>query len=723
MKDAYINNTAAELGLREAQVAAVVQLISEGGTVPFIARYRKEMTGNLDELQIIAVRDRIEEIQVLEKRRAAILDSLAERELLTPELQKQIEAAGKLNLLEDIYLPYRPKRKTRASTAKEKGLEPLAELIMSFESSDPEQDAGAYIDNDKGVENIADALAGASDIIAEAAAENSQIRGELRDLFENRSGLSSSVVKKKIEEAEKYRDYFDYTEGLSRVPAHRFLAVMRGANEGFLRWHIQPDREEAFGRAEGLIFRKRIFCSTDKGTLCSEKCGVFIVSAIEDAYDRLISPSLETEMKNVAKRNADLTAIEVFAENVRNLLLASPLGGKRMIAVDPGLRTGCKIVALSAEGDLLEDGVIYPLQPQNKKDQAAGILRKLADKYSIEVVAVGNGTGGREADAFVREVFPSGIQIESVNESGASVYSASETARREFPDKDVTVRGAVSIGRRLMDPLAELVKIEPKSIGVGQYQHDVDQKQLKKSLDDVVVSCVNSVGVELNTASRELLSYVSGLSLGTADKLLKSREKSPFTSIEQLHKVAGVGDKVFQQAAGFLRITGGDNPLDRGAVHPESYHIVERMAGDAGASVSELIEKPELIGSIKAEDYVDENAGLPTVNDIIMELKKPGRDPRPEYTSFSFTDGVNEISDLTENMVLNGIVTNVTAFGAFVDLGVHQDGLVHISEISNTFVKDPADVLKVNQKVKVMVLTVDVKRKRISLSMKDVPSD
>lgn len=719
MNEQYIKSTAAELGLREAQVAAVVQLISEGSTVPFIARYRKEMTGNLDELKIIDVRDRIEEIQVLEKRRAAILTSLEERELLTPELMKQIESAAKLNLLEDVYLPYRPKRKTRATSAREKGLGPLADLVLSFESNDPGFDAESFIDQEKGVSDVDAALAGASDIIAETAAENPEIRGELRRLFENRADLSSSVIKKKKEEAEKYRDYFEYTERLARVPAHRYLAVMRGVAEGFLRWHIQPDREQALGCAEGLVFRKRVLAG-ESNALCSESCGKFIVTAVEDAYDRLISPSLETEMKNSAKKSADLTAIEIFAENVRNLLLASPLGGKRMIAVDPGLRTGCKIVVLSAAGDLLEDGVIYPLQPRNQKDQAAALLKRLAEKYSVEAVAVGNGTGGRESEAFVREVFPSGMLIESVNESGASVYSASATARREFPDKDVTVRGAVSIGRRLMDPLAELVKIEPKSIGVGQYQHDVDQKQLKKSLDDVVVSCVNSVGVELNTASCELLSYVSGLSLKTAEKLLKKRESAPFTDIQQLRKIAGVGDKVFQQSAGFLRISDGDNPLDRGAVHPESYPIVEKMASDAGVSVEELTSRPELIDAITAKDYVDENAGLLTVNDIIAELKKPGRDPRPEYTSFSFADGVSEITDLEEDMILGGIVTNVTAFGAFVDIGVHQDGLVHISEISDTFVKDPADVLKVNQKVRVKVLAVDVKRRRISLSIRGV---
>ena len=714
MNNAYIIETAAELGLRDRQVQAVADLLAEGATVPFISRYRKEMTGNLDEVQIIAIRDRMEEIEALEKRRESILNSLKERELLTPELEKAVRDAKSLNVLEDVYLPHRPKRKTRASAAKERGLQPLADLILSFKCNDPAAEAEKYVDAEKDVGSAEAALTGASDIIAESVSENAAIRGELRQLFERRADLSSTVIKKKAAEAEKYKDYFDYSEPLTRVPSHRFLAVMRGADEGFLKWHIHPDKEDAVHLIDDIVFN-----SPDaKG--CSHANGEFVEKAVDDAWERLISSSLETEFKNAVKKEADLTAIGVFAGNVRNLLLEPPLGRKRMLAVDPGLRTGCKIVVLSPEGDLLEDGVIYPLPPHNKETEAASILKKLADKYEVEAVAVGNGTGGREAEAFVKRVFSSDMIVEPVNESGASIYSASATARREFPDKDVTVRGAVSIGRRLMDPLAELVKIEPKSIGVGQYQHDVDQKLLKKSLDDVVVSCVNSVGVELNTASRELLSYVSGLSTATVGKLVKQREKKPFSDLSQILNVAGVGDKVFQQAAGFLRITDGDNPLDSGAVHPESYGIVEAMAKGAGVSVAELAGNTGLAGKLQPPDYVTETAGLPTVTDIIEELKKPGRDPRPEFQSFSFDDGVNTMSDLSENMILNGIVTNVTAFGAFVDIGVHQDGLVHISAIANHFVKDPADELKVNQKVVVKVMAVDEKRKRISLSMKDV---
>lgn len=714
MNNAYIKETAAELGLRDQQVQAVADLLADGATVPFISRYRKEMTGNLDEVQIISIRDRMEEIEALEKRRESILSSLKERELLTPELEKAVKDAVSLNVLEDIYLPHRPKRKTRASVAKEKGLQSLADLIISFKCPDPDAEAEHYIDTEKGVVSADEALAGASDIIAEAVSENAEIRGELRQLFVHRAELSATVIKKKADEAEKYKDYFDYSEPLSRVPSHRFLAVMRGADEGFLKWHINPDKEDAVHLIDDIVF------NSPDAKLCSPANGEFIEKAVDDSWDRLISPSLETEFKNAAKKEADLTAIDVFAGNVRNLLLEPPLGRKCMLAVDPGLRTGCKIVVLSPEGDLLEDGVIYPLAPHNKETEAASILKKLAEKHGVEAVAVGNGTGGREAEAFVKQVFSSDMIVEPVNESGASIYSASAAARREFPDKDVTVRGAVSIGRRLMDPLAELVKIEPKSIGVGQYQHDVDQKLLKKSLDDVVVSCVNSVGVELNTASRELLSYVSGLSTATAGKLVKQREKKPFTDISHILNVAGVGEKVFQQAAGFLRITGGDNPLDAGAVHPESYGIVEAMAAGSGVSVAELAGNSELAGKLDPQDYITETAGLPTVIDIIEELKRPGRDPRPEFQSFSFDDGVNTMADLTENMVLNGIVTNVTAFGAFVDIGVHQDGLVHISAIANHFVKDPADELKVNQKVVVKVMSVDAARKRISLSMKDI---
>ncbi len=708
----YIKETAEALGIRERQVEAVAALFADGATVPFIARYRKEATGNLDETQIIAIRDMLEEIEALEKRRASILESLAERELLTPELEKKIKSAETLNALEDIYLPYRPKRKTRATAARERGLQPLADIIMSFKCREPGKEALKYIDPEKGVESAEDAVAGASDIIAETVSEDAAVRGELRILFERNAELSSAVVKKKAEEAVKYKDYFEYSELLSRVPSHRFLAVMRGTAEGFLKCHILPSKDAAVGLIERAVF------GAPGGKSCPRASRDIISAALDDAWDRLLSPSLETEFRNAAKKEADIKAIEVFAENARNLLLEPPLGRKRLLAVDPGLRTGCKIVVLSAEGDLLKDGVIYPLPPHNKEAEASAILKKLAAEFKVEAVAVGNGTGGREAEAFVRSVFPSGVIIESVNESGASIYSASDTARREFPDKDVTVRGAVSIGRRLMDPLAELVKIDPKSIGVGQYQHDVDQKLLKKSLDDAVISCVNSVGVELNTASRELLSYVSGLSTATADKLLKQREKKPFSDLQQVLDVPGIGEKVFQQAAGFLRITGGSNPLDAGAVHPESYGIVAAMAKDSGVTVAEIVSNRQLIDRLNPADYVTETAGLPTINDILDELRRPGRDPRPEFQSFSFDEGVSSIEDLAENMVLDGIVTNVTAFGAFVDIGVHQDGLVHISEIADHFVKDPADILKVKQKVRVRVVSVDIKRRRISLSMK-----
>ncbi len=711
MNNAYIKEIAAELGFAERQVEAVVKLLEDGSTVPFISRYRKEMTGKLNEVEIISIRGRIEEVEALEKRRKAILDSIIERGLLNPDLERSVKGAKTLAVLEDVYLPYRPKRKTRASEAKQKGLQPLADLIMDFKCKEPLSEAAKYVDADKGVNSPEEAIAGASDIIAEYISEDAKIRGELRRLFQRRAVLSASVIKRKADEAEKYKDYFDYSEPLSRVPSHRFLAVMRGADEGFLRWHILPPEEDALKAVSRIIF------GAPKARDCAKAGRDLLEAAIEDSWERLISPSLETEFKNAAKNEADIKAINVFAENVRNLLLEPPLGRKRVLAVDPGLRTGCKIVVLSAEGSLLEDGVIYPLPPHNKEAEAEAILKKLDQKYGIEAFAVGSGTGGREAESFVRRVFPSGL-VARVNESGASIYSASDVARREFPDKDVTVRGAVSIGRRLMDPLAELVKIEPKSIGVGQYQHDVNQKLLKKSLDDVVISCVNSVGVDLNTASHELLSYVSGLSSSIADKLVKQRDKRAFTNLNQLLELSGVGEKLFQQAAGFLRIKDGDNPLDAGAVHPESYGIVEKMAKSSGVAAAELAGNPELAGRLKPEDFVTETAGLPTINDIIEELKKPGRDPRSDFEIFSFEDDVNSISDLSEGMILNGIVTNVTAFGAFVDIGVHQDGLVHISEIADHFVSDPADLLRVNQRVRVRVISVDQKRGRISLTMR-----
>ncbi len=718
MDDRYFKQASADTGVPVRGVIAVAGLLEEGATVPFIARYRKEATGNLDEVQIIAVRDRLEEIAAFEKRREAILSSLKERELLTDELAAAIDAVMTLNELEDLYLPYRPKKKTRASVAAEKGLTPLAEAILLFTCSLP-KDAEAFINPENGVETADDALAGASDIIAEKVSESSAVRGKLRELFERDAVLSSQVIAKKKEEAAKYQDYFDFSQRISGIPSHRFLAVMRGADEGFLRWHILPDEETALkiiNREFHDLLHKQ---SGRKNPACTD----FIRAASADAYGRLIAPSLETETKKAAKLSADTEAVSVFAENVRNLLMAAPLGAKRMIAVDPGLRTGCKVVVLGAEGALLEHDVIYPLPPHNKTADAERKLLAMASKYKTEVVAVGNGTGGRETESFLRSVFAgSTVIIESVNESGASVYSASEAARREFPDQDVTVRGAVSIGRRLMDPLAELVKIDPGSIGVGQYQHDVDSKLLKKGLDDVVISCVNSVGVELNTASSELLSYVSGLSRKTADAIVKNREKTgSFKAREQLLKVGGVGDKVYQQAAGFLRINNGKNPLDSSGVHPESYPIVEKMAKNSGCSVAELMNDPKKIDSLVPRDYISESAGLPTVNDIIAELKKPGRDPRDEYRFFSFSEGIKTMSDLKEGMLVNGIVTNVAAFGAFVDTGVHQDGLVHISEISEHFIKNPSDILKVGQYVQVKVLAVDEKRKRISLSMKGVP--
>ena len=720
MKEQYISDAARELGLRSGQVEAVVKLLGEGATVPFIARYRKEATGSLDEVAVIAVRDRLEEIEAIEKRRGSILESLRERELLNPELERKISAAARLNELEDIYLPYRPKRKTRASAAREKGLGPLAEMIIHYGCTDPFKAAEVFTGSEMGVDDPESAVSGASDIIAEKAAENPELRSALRRYFERNAVLSASLIKKKADQALKYTDYFNYSEPLSKVPAHRFLAVMRGSDEGCLKSRIYPEKQKFNAEAVRLVMQG-ILRENEKTGKSNKACDDLIKNAVKDSCDRLIGPSLETEFRSSAKKEADMTAIGVFAGNVRNLLLAPPLGGRSMIALDPGLRTGCKLVVLSAEGDLLYDSVIYPLPPHNKTDEAAAQLLSLAEKYGVEAVAVGNGTGGREAEAFAREIFSgSSVMVEQVNESGASVYSASEAARREFPDKDVTVRGAVSIGRRLMDPLAELVKIDPKSIGVGQYQHDVDQKLLKKSLDDVVVSCVNSVGVELNTASLELLSYVSGLGRGSAANIVKRRSDSAFTDISQLLDVPGVGARVFQQAAGFLRISGGNNPLDAGAVHPESYHIVERMAEKAGVSLAGLIGSSDVIAGLNPDDFVTETAGLPTVMDIIAELLKPGRDPRPPFTGFSFAEGVSTMADLREGMLLNGIVTNVTAFGAFVDIGVHQDGLVHISEISESYVKDPADFLSVNLKVRVRVLAVDERRRRISLSMKGI---
>jgi len=703
---------AKELNIKAEQVASVVKLLSEDSTVPFIARYRKEVTGNLDEVAIIAIRDRIELLAELDKRREAIIKSLTEQEKLTPELEQQVMEAGTLSKLEDIYLPYRPKRRTRGMIAKEKGLEPLAEILFAQGEPDPDTEAVKYVDTDKGVSSPADALQGARDIIAEWINENSEAREEMRTFFTRKASMSSKVVKGSEKDGTKYRDYFEWNEPVKDAPSHRILALLRGSDEGHLLIHFLPDEEEAVSLLERKFVKKG-----------SPAAGV-IAEAVKDSYKRLMGPSMENDLRSDLKKKADDEAIRVFAENVKELLLASPLGEKSVLALDPGLRTGCKLVCLSRQGNLVYNDAIYPLEPYNKKEESAKKIKELCAKYKIEAIAIGNGTGGREALAFCKSIGLENLIITMVNESGASVYSASDVARREFPEQDVTVRGAVSIGRRLMDPLAELVKIDPKSIGVGQYQHDVDQKDLKKSLDDAVMSCVNAVGVEVNTASGELLKYVSGLSPRMADAIVKYRsEKGAFRNREELKKVSGMGPKTFEQAAGFLRIRNGENPLDSSAVHPESYSIVQKMAEDLSCSVSDLISNSSLRQKIRLEKYVTDIIGIPTLKDIMSELEKPGRDPRKEFELFSFKEGVNEISDLEKGMVLSGVVTNVTAFGAFVDIGVHQDGLVHISHLADKFVENPHSFIKVNQKVQVTVIDVDAERKRIALSMKSAPFD
>ena len=709
--DRNIALVSAELTISEKQVRAVASLLDEGATVPFIARYRKEMTGSLDEVAVIAIRDRLEQLAELDARRETILASIKEQGKLTPELEKEILAADTLSKLEDIYLPYRPKRKTRGSVAKEKGLEPLAQTLFEQENIDIEKLAASFIDAEKGVEDADAALAGARDIIAEWINENAEARGEMRAHFASHAMMGSKPAKGKDKDqaAEKYRDYFEWSENAMKAPSHRILAVLRGDEEGFLSAHFLPDDETA----EQLLVRR----FAKKGNAAAQ-----VELAARDSYQRLMGPSLETEMRALCKKRADDEAIKVFAQNIRELLLASPMGEKAVLAVDPGLRTGCKIAALSRQGNLLEHTAVYPLEPHNKTEESAKVIRALCEKHRIEAIAVGNGTGGREAHAFCRSLAIPNVIVTMVNESGASIYSASETARKEFPDLDLTVRGAVSIGRRLMDPLAELVKIDPKSIGVGQYQHDVDQKDLKKSLDDTVSHCVNAVGVEVNTASAELLSYVSGLSSKLAQAIVKHRTaQGAFTSRDDLRKVPGMGPKSFEQAAGFLRIRNASNPLDSSAVHPESYHIVEQMAKDAGCTVKELIEKSDLRERIELTKYVSGDIGLPTLKDIAAELARPGRDPRKEFELFSYDESVHTINDLKPGMKLPGVVTNVAAFGAFVDIGVHQDGLVHISHLSDNFVSDPHNVVKVNQKVTVTVIDVDVPRKRISLSMKTNP--
>ncbi|MCB0496497.1 MAG: RNA-binding transcriptional accessory protein [Cyclobacteriaceae bacterium] len=707
----YYSVIANELSVRENQVKATVELLDGGATVPFISRYRKEVTGSLDEVAVAAIRDRIEQLRELDKRREAILKSIEEQGKLTDELKSAIDGAKTMSELEDMYLPYKPKRKTRALVAREKGLEPLALKILEQNTGDVEEWALAYIDDEKGVASMEEALQGARDIIAETVNEDSVVRGKLRNLFLKDAVITSKVFAGKEQEAAKYRDYFEWSEPLSKAPSHRLLAMRRGEAEGFLSLDIKPDEETAVELINRIYLKGNTQSSAQ------------VELAIKDSYKRLLKPSMETESRVHSKLHADEKAIHVFAENLQQLLLSAPLGQKAVLALDPGFRTGCKVVCLDAQGKLVENDTIYPHEPQRRITEAGATVKHLCEKHKIEAIAIGNGTASRETEAFVKALgLPSSIAIVMVNESGASIYSASEVARKEFPDKDVTVRGAVSIGRRLMDPLAELVKIDPKSIGVGQYQHDVDQNLLKKSLDDVVMSCVNSVGVELNTASSELLSFVSGVGPQLATNIVSFRnENGAFASREALKKVPRFGDKAFEQAAGFLRVRESSNPLDRSAVHPESYVVVEKMATDLGCSVKELMGNKEKQKGIKLESYTSETVGLPTLKDILSELDKPGLDPREKFEAFAFAEGVESMSDLKTGMKLPGIVTNITNFGAFVDIGVHQDGLVHLSHMSDKYVTNPADVVSVQQKVTVTVLDVDMERKRISLSMKGDP--
>lgn len=707
----WVEQIAKEFSLQTKNVKSVASLLQEGATVPFISRYRKEMTGSMDEVMITNIRDRIEQLQELDARREAIINSVEKQGNLSLELMQAIVSAETLAQLEDIYLPFKPKRKTRASVAREKGLEPLAKRIFDQEKFDIEEGAKSFIDTTKGVNNFDEVLAGARDIIAEWVSENLQVRKTIRDLFWKEGVMVSSVLKGKEPEGQKYKDYFDWTESISKTPSHRLLAMRRAEKEGILALDISPPEAMALHAMERQLISNE--------NAASEQVRL----AIADSYKRLLKPSMETEIRMQSKMKADEDAIKVFADNLRGLMLAAPLGQKNVLALDPGFRTGCKLVCLDQQGKLLHHDTIFPNEPQRDTATSAASVKSLCEQFNIEAISIGNGTAGRETESFVKSIGLShNIVIVMVNESGASVYSASDVAREEFPDKDITVRGAVSIGRRLMDPLAELVKIDAKSIGVGQYQHDVDQFKLKSGLDDTVIRCVNSVGVEVNTASKELLSYVSGLSPALARNIVEFRNQhGPFKNRHALMNVPRLGEKIFEQAAGFLRIHEAENPLDASAVHPESYSIVQQMADDLGCAVKDLMTSGELRKQLDLKKYVTEKVGLPTLSDIIVELEKPGRDPRKEFEVFSFTEGINTISDLKLGMRLPGIVTNVTKFGAFINIGVHQDGLVHISHLKDDFVKDPQEVVTVQQKVMVTVTEVDVQRKRIGLSMKRDP--
>ena len=705
----YATTIAEQLNLGPRQVEKTIELLEQGATIPFIARYRKEVTGSLNEVQITAIRDLLVKLKELDKRREAILASINEQGKLTPDLEQQILAAANMTELEDLYLPYKPKRRTRATMAIERGLEPLANELQKQYSCNISQMAAKYVNPDKGVNTAEEALAGARDIIAERVSENAQARNRIRNIFRRSAQLTSKVVKNKEDEADKYESWFDWKENALRAPSHRILALFRGEEEGMLRVHVMPESDDNALEALERQFVSGRYESSEQVRL-----------AVRDGYKRLLQPSIETEFHNLLKEKADKEAIRIFADNLRQLLLASPLGQKRILAIDPGFRTGCKTVCLDAQGQLLHNETIYPFTSVREERAAIAKLEALVEAFHIEAIAIGNGTAGRETEEVVKRChFKGKVIAVMVSENGASVYSASEVARREFPEYDVTVRGAVSIGRRLMDPLSELVKIDPKSIGVGQYQHDVNQSLLQDSLNDVVVSCVNSVGVELNTASRELLSYVSGIGPALADKIVDYRNRQgAFTSRQELKIVERLGDKAFEQCAGFLRVRESDNPLDRSAVHPERYALVQQMATDAGATVDQLMGDKDLRQKIDINRYVTADCGLPTLQDIMKELDKPGLDPRARFEVFEFDKNISRIEDVKAGMELPGIVTNITAFGAFVDIGVHQDGLVHISQLANRRVNDPSEVVTLHQHVRVKVLDVDLRRRRISLTMK-----
>lgn len=708
MNDRYAQIIADKLGIREIQVRNTAFLFSQGATVPFISRYRKEQTGTLNEVQVSQIQQEIKKYEELDKRRESIIESIEGQQKMTDELRKKLDEALDMTTLEDLYLPYKQKKKTRASVAREKGLEPLADKILLSQNSSAEDFAKAFV-NDK-VADIKEALQGARDIIAERINENTDARNRMRNLFSRDAVIYSKLVKGKEDEAQKYKDYFDYEERLSRIAGHRLMALQRGEAEGFLKITIEPAEDKAMSILDKQFVR-------GNGEAAKQ-----VAEAAADCYKRLLRPSIETEFSNLSKAKADEEAIKVFTENLRNLLLASPLGKKRILALDPGFRTGCKLVCLDEQGNLLHNETIYPHSGIKEEFAAMNKVTSLVEQYKSDCIAIGNGTASRETERFIKKIrFNKDIKVYIVSESGASIYSASEVAREEFPEYDITVRGAVSIGRRLLDPLAELVKIDPKSIGVGQYQHDVNQTKLKESLDEVVVSCVNQVGVNVNTASKHLLMYVSGLGPTLAQNIVNYRkENGPFGSRQELKKVPRMGDKAFEQCAGFLRIDGAENPLDNSAVHPEKYYIVNKMAKDLGCSVSDLIESADTRKKIDPRKYVDDKTGLPTLTDIMAELEKPGRDPRGVFQAPEFEQSISTIKDLKEGMELQGIVTNVTNFGAFVDLGIHINGLIHVSRMSDRRVADPTTILKIHQPIKVKVLSIDMDRERISLSLKGV---